>query len=119
MAARPFPAKAYEKAVSLRRIDAQTGWSMAHMAAVYARLRKGEAAMECLDNLARSSLLNNFFTLHNDWRGMNISLVMDSAPVPMIWDILSLWQGESSCYVIWGAENTRKIISEQSAMITL
>lgn len=73
----------YEKAVSLRRIDAQTGWSMAHMAAIYARFRDGDGAMECLDNMARSSLLNNFFTLHNDWRGMNISLNMDPAPVQL------------------------------------
>lgn len=74
---------AYERAVKLRKIDAQTGWSMAHMAAVYARFRDGEAAMECLDNLAKSCLLNNFFTLHNDWRGMNISLNMDPAPVQL------------------------------------
>lgn len=79
----PERAAAYERAVRLRRIDAQTGWSMAHMAAIYARLRDGEAAMECLDNMARSCLLNNFFTLHNDWRGMNISLNMDPAPVQL------------------------------------
>lgn len=79
----PGKFKAYETAVSLRRIDAQTGWSMTHMAAVYARFRNGDAAMECLDNMARSSLLNNFFTLHNDWRGMNVSLVMDPAPVQL------------------------------------
>lgn len=75
--------RAYEKAVDLRKIDAQTGWSLTHMAAIYARFRNGEAAMECLDNMARSSLLNNFFTLHNDWRGMNISLNMDPAPVQL------------------------------------
>lgn len=75
--------RAYEKAVGLRKIDAQTGWSLTHMAAVYARFRNGDAAMECLDNMARSSLLNNFFTLHNDWRGMNISLNMDPAPVQL------------------------------------
>lgn len=79
----PDKIKAYEKAVSLRKIDAQTGWSMTHMAAIYARFRNGDAAMECLDNMAKSTLLNNFFTLHNDWRGMNISLVMDPAPVQL------------------------------------
>lgn len=79
----PGKIHAYEKAVSLRKIDAQTGWSMAHMAAIYARFRNGGKAMECLDNMARSSLLNNFFTLHNDWRGMNISLNMDPAPVQL------------------------------------
>ena len=73
----------FEKAVKLRKIDAQTGWSMAHMAAIYARFRDGRAAMECLDNMAKSSLLSNFFTLHNDWRGMNVSLVLDAAPVQL------------------------------------
>ena len=33
--------------------------------------------------MAQSSLINNFFTLHNDWRGMNISLNMESAPVQL------------------------------------
>lgn len=74
---------AYERAVELRKVDAQTGWSMVHMAAIYARLRNGKSAMECLDNMARSTLLNNFFTLHNDWRGMNISLILDLAPVQL------------------------------------
>ena len=45
----PEEIEAYEKAVSLRRVDAQTGWSMAHMASIYARFRNGQAAMECLD----------------------------------------------------------------------
>lgn len=79
----PEEIEAYEKAVSLRRVDAQTGWSMAHMASIYARFRNGQAAMECLDNMAKSSLLNNFFTLHNDWRGMNISLTVDPAAVQL------------------------------------
>jgi len=79
----PEMESAFEKAVELRKIDAQTGWSMAHMAAIYARFRKGAQAMECLDNMAKSSLLPNFFTLHNDWRGMNISLNMDPAPVQL------------------------------------
>ncbi len=75
--------ESYKKAVSLRKIDAQTGWSMAHMAAIYARFEDGEKAMECLDNMARACLLPNFFTLHNDWRGMGITLDMDPAPVQL------------------------------------
>ncbi len=74
---------AFKKAVDLREIDAQTGWSMAHMSAIYARMEEGEKAMECLNNMAKSSLTNNFFSLHNDWRGMNISLCMDPAPVQL------------------------------------
>lgn len=73
----------YSKAVKLRKIDAQTGWSLAHMASIYARLKDGKSAMECLDNLAKSSLINNFFTLHNDWRGMNTSLDIPTAPVQL------------------------------------
>lgn len=73
----------FRRSVELRKIDAQTGWSMAHMAAIYARLEDGKKAMECLNNMAKTSLTNNFFTLHNDWRGMNVSLCMDPAPVQL------------------------------------
>lgn len=75
--------KASEKAVELRKIDAQTGWSLAHMACIYARFNRGNDSMKCLDHMAKSSIINNFFTLHNDWRGMNISLDMDPAPVQL------------------------------------
>lgn len=68
---------AFRKAVELREIDAQTCWSLAHMSAIYARFEDGEAAMQCLNNLAKSALTNSFFTLHNDWRKMNISLAGD------------------------------------------
>ena len=74
---------AFEKAVRLREIDAQTSWSMAHMASIFARLEKGEDALGCLNKMARSCLTNSFFTLHNDWRGMNISWNMDPAPVQL------------------------------------
>lgn len=79
----PEEMEKYKKAVALRKIDAQTGWSMAHMAAIYARFEEGEKAAECLDNMAKSCLLPNFFTLHNDWRGMSITLDMDPAPVQL------------------------------------
>lgn len=79
----PEKMSGFIKAVKMRKIDAQTGWSLAHMAAIYARLKDGEAAMECLDNMAKCSLLNNFFTLHNDYRGMNLSLNMEPAPVQL------------------------------------
>lgn len=79
----PEEMEMYKKAVELRKIDAQTGWSMAHMASIYARFDQGEMAAECLDNMAKSCLLSNFFTLHNDWRGMSITLDMDPAPVQL------------------------------------
>lgn len=74
---------AFEKAVKLRKIESQTGWSLAHMAAIYARFEKGNTSMKCLDQLARSCLLSNFFTLHNDWRQMDITLSMDPSPVQL------------------------------------
>lgn len=70
---------AFEKAVDLRDMGAQTGWSQAHMASIYARFNRGNDAMDCLNNLTRSCMQTNFFTLHNDWRRMDLSLEMDSA----------------------------------------
>lgn len=58
----------------------QTGWSLAHMSNLYARLGEGNLALECLDLLSRSAVINNFFTLHNDWRNMGIGLEMEWAP---------------------------------------
>ncbi|NLL87585.1 MAG: glycoside hydrolase family 95 protein [Firmicutes bacterium] len=64
-------------------IGDQTGWSLAHMASIYARLEDGDKALECLELLSRSCLINNFFTLHNDWRSMGITLQMPSAPIQL------------------------------------
>jgi alpha-L-fucosidase 2 len=58
----------------------QTGWSLAHMAGVYARMQDGDRALECLDLLSRSCVMNNFFTTHNDWRQMGVGLKMEWAP---------------------------------------
>ncbi len=75
--------QAFQTAVQKREIGAQTGWSLAHMAAIYARLGDGSRALEFLDLLTRASLLPNLFTLHNDWRGMGVSMNMPTAPVQM------------------------------------
>lgn len=61
-------------------LEEQTGWSLAHMANLYARLGEGNRALECLDLLCRSAVINNFYTLHNDWREMGIGLKLDWAP---------------------------------------
>ena len=74
---------AFETAIRKRLaigISEQTGWSLAHMAHVYARMNEGEKSLECLDLLARSSVTNNFFTTHNDWRQMGIGVDMAWAP---------------------------------------
>lgn len=98
----------YKKAVSLRKIDAQTGWSMAHMAAIYARFDDGEKAMECLDNMAKSCLLPNFFTLHNDWRGMGITLDMDPAPVQL--DAIMGYVNAVQEMIFYTSENLLKLL---------
>lgn len=61
-------------------ISSQTSWSFAHMACVYARMGEGDLALECLDNLSRVCVMNNFFTVHNDWRSMGVGLDMPRAP---------------------------------------
>ncbi|MFC1760534.1 glycoside hydrolase N-terminal domain-containing protein [Planctomycetota bacterium] len=50
-------------------LSSQTGWSLAHMSNVYARLGEGQDALRCLSLLSRYMVMNNFFTTHNDWRG--------------------------------------------------
>jgi len=55
-------------------LTSQSGWSMAHMANIYARLGEGNRALECLEILSRSSMGPNLFTYHNDWRDMGLSL---------------------------------------------
>jgi alpha-L-fucosidase 2 len=74
---------AFEVAIHKRLeigIGEQTGWSLAHMASVYARMESGDSALECLNLLSRSCIKNNFYTVHNDWRGMGIGVEMEWAP---------------------------------------
>jgi alpha-L-fucosidase 2 len=59
-------------------LQSQTGWSLAHMANVDARLGDGEGALEALNILTRCCLSKNFFTYHNDWRDMGATL-------PIVW----------------------------------
>jgi alpha-L-fucosidase 2 len=63
-------------------LASQSGWSMAHMANIYARLGMGNRALECLEILARSSTGPNLFTYHNDWRDMGLSLTWGGATPP-------------------------------------
>lgn len=62
---------AFEKAEDLRfsnGLSDQSSWSMVFMACISARMAKGDRALEIIDTMARTCLINNFFTLHNDWR---------------------------------------------------
>ena len=63
-------------------LASQSGWSMAHMANIYARLGMGNRALECMEILARSSTGPNLFTYHNDWRDMGLSLTWGGATPP-------------------------------------
>lgn len=65
---------AFELAVDKRILNSQSGWSLAHMACIYARLERAEKAIECIDILIKSCVLKNLFTLHNDWRKMGLTL---------------------------------------------
>jgi alpha-L-fucosidase 2 len=69
--------KACRTAVEKRLIiglSSQTGWSLAHMALIYARLENGERANECLELLIRSCVGSNLFTYHNDWRAQGLTM---------------------------------------------
>ncbi len=55
-------------------LKSQTGWSLAHMANIYGRLGEGEKALESLNILTRVCLGKNFFTYHNDWRKMGVTM---------------------------------------------
>ena len=69
--------KAMEVAVNKRLViglKSQTGWSLAHMANIFARLNDGNRAKECLDLLVRFCTGANLYTYHNDWRNMGVTL---------------------------------------------
>ena len=64
-------------------INQQTGWSMAHLSNNYARMKEGELALECLDLMCRSCVMNNLMTVHNDWRHMGVGLNMEWSTVQL------------------------------------
>jgi alpha-L-fucosidase 2 len=75
--------EAFGKAVEKRLLvglGAQSNWSLAHLASVYARLGEGDRALECLELLSRSCLGANFYTFANDWRRMGVCIPFDAAP---------------------------------------
>ena len=74
---------AFKKAVELRLLKGQSGWSLAHMSCIWSRLEEAEKAAECLDTLAKSCLGDNLFTTHNDYRHMGASLDLGGAFAPV------------------------------------
>lgn len=76
--------QAFEKAVDLRELGGQSGWSLVHMATIYARFARGEDCLKCLDVLAKGVILNNFFMLSNDYRDMGVTMdVGQFAPIQL------------------------------------
>ncbi len=57
--------------------ESQSGWSLAHMSNIWARLHDGEHALGCIEALTRSCVGTNLFTYHNDWRHMGLTLYWD------------------------------------------
>ena len=71
----PVLFNAFKKAVKLRKLNSQSGWSLTHMANIYARMGEAEKAAECIDIMAKSVVMDSLMTLHNDWRGMGLTLL--------------------------------------------
>ena len=55
-------------------LASQSGWSLAYLANVYARMGQPERAHECLALLSRSCVQDNLLCTHNDWRSMGVTL---------------------------------------------
>lgn len=60
--------------------DCQTSWSLIQNANMAARTGDGELALRSLNIIAKTSIMANLFTNHNDWRGSGLTLTMQYAP---------------------------------------
>lgn len=75
----------FEKAVELRYergLKQQSSWSTVYMAGSFARLQRGNDALKCISTITRTCLMNNFFTVHNDWRRMGAVSCNDFRAAP-------------------------------------
>ena len=80
--------QAFMRAVDLRILGGQSGWSLAFKACLDARFKKGEESYRSLDILCKACLTLSFLSLHNDWRKMGLTLDMsdefsDESPVQL------------------------------------
>jgi alpha-L-fucosidase 2 len=69
--------EAIETAVEKRLVvglNSQSGWSLVHMANIWARLGDADRAAACIQLLARACTGKNLLTYHNDWREMGLTL---------------------------------------------
>ena len=54
--------------------QSQTGWSLTHLAHLYARLGDGDEALSCLERMVRACCQDNLLTVHDDWRGQGLTI---------------------------------------------
>ena len=64
-------------------------------ACIRARMGEAERAAECLDDAAKSVIMDSLFTTHNDWRNMGITVQWDGVHS----DIRIMWVAR--CMRIW------------------
>lgn len=77
----PAALEAVRKRLAIGLAD-QTGWSLAHMANLYARLEQPAEAWHTLELLTRSVLETNLFTAHNDYRDMGVTMDLRKGHLP-------------------------------------
>ncbi len=76
--------KAFQRAVDLRELGGQVGWSLVHMASIYARFGRGEDSAECMDMLVKGVTLPNLMMISNDYRSMGVTMdVGQFAPIQL------------------------------------
>ena len=61
-------------------LEAQTSWAYCLNANLFARCGDADNALKCLSLISKSTIGENLFTMHNDWRDMGVTLQMPIAP---------------------------------------
>lgn len=76
--------KAFERAADLRELGGQVGWSLVHMACIYARFGRSEDCANCIDLLVKGVTLPNLMMVSNDYRSMGATMeVGQFAPIQL------------------------------------
>ena len=96
---------AFKQAVLLRKLGSQSGWSLTHMANIYARMGEAEQALKCLDIMVKGVVMSSLLTTHNDWRNMGITMTWNGecaeqldanfGAVNAIQEMLFCWQKDA------------------------
>ncbi len=111
---------AFKKAVELRMLRGQCSWSLVHMACIYIRLGMGDKALDNIDLMCKGCLLDNFFTISNDYRNMGVSMnlgyfapVQLDAVMGVVEDLqeLCMRYANGTLYILPSVQNRFKNIS--------